>query len=116
VTANFDRVRPREPRPTGTSGTSHDPQGKRALFSAASPGGNRPGVGSVTIECSGCGERTVTGVGQAVRAALPSLLLGVTVVRGERAQAVGVTSREHAAWLRCPACHRRRWVRLSVAV
>ena len=118
MSAGFDRVRPRDPRPTGgTTGISHDPEGKRALFSAASPGDDRPGIGSVTIECSGCGERSIVSVTQAMRAAFPSLLLGLTVVHGESSHGIGLAGEnEHRAWLRCPACRYRRWVKLSITL
>ena len=117
MSAGFDRVRPRDPRPTAATGISHDPQGKRALFSATAPGEDRPGIGSVTIECSGCGERSVVSVPQAMRAAFPSVLLGVTVVHGEHSRAIGLTgSDDHRAWLRCPSCRYRRWVKLSITL
>lgn len=112
--ASFDRVRPREARPRAVG--TVDPQGKRVLFSAAAPVSNRPGTGSVVIECSDCRQRSVVSPLQAIRAAVPSLVLGLTVAHGESSHSVGVRPQGRSAWLRCPACRRRRWVQLTLTV
>lgn len=112
--ASFDRVRPRAARPQGVG--SVDPQGKRALFSATAAVSNRSGPGSVVIECSDCRQRSVVSPLQAIRAALPSVVLGLTVAHGESARSFGLRAQGQSAWLRCPACRRRRWVRLTITV
>jgi len=115
--AGFDRVRPREARPRDPQArpvASIDPEGKRALFSAAAPVSDRPGAGSVVIECSDCLARSVVSPLQAFRAAFPSVVLGVTLVHGETRRTLGAPGQ--SAWLRCPACRRRRWVRLLLTV
>jgi hypothetical protein len=73
----------------------HDPEGWSALFSAAPS--LRP-LGMVTLECSACREETpVTGV-ELARLAFPFFL-------------VLPPRREHWAFLRCPACGQRTWIR-----
>jgi predicted RNA-binding Zn-ribbon protein involved in translation (DUF1610 family) len=96
---------------TGTAG--QDAEGKRALFSSSAAVAV-PGMGSALIECSRCGERTVLRLGQALRAALPSLHLGVRVGHGEEVLTVSVTRREYPTYMRCPACGRPSWVRFTV--
>jgi hypothetical protein len=116
----FDRLRVRvgeaEPGhplpPAPTAG--RDAEGKRALFSATDPEGGVPSIGAVTIDCSRCAERTVMSPVAAVRATFPSLLLSVTVGRGERESTVGLVRRDHGAFLRCPACGRGSWTRLTI--
>lgn len=99
MNSSFDRVRPRTGAATVSSGPAAvDAEGKRALFSTEPP---VPALGSVTVECSGCGATSVLSLRQAVRAALPSLHL--PLVRGR-----------YSSWMRCPACGRRRWVRARV--
>lgn len=111
----FDRVRPRAARPRDAAAAGHDPQGKRALFSAGPVAADRPGPGSVTVDCPVCGERSVLSPVQALRAAFPSLLLGAQLTRGDRSRRIGLGP-ERAAWLRCPTCRRRRWVTLTVSL
>lgn len=111
----FDRLRPRE----GAAGPSlrglHDAEGKRALFSSTSAEPDRPNVGTVTVDCSRCAERTVMSPFGAVRAAVPSLLLSVGLGRGERESTLGLVSRRrYGALLRCPACGRAAWTRLTL--
>jgi hypothetical protein len=119
-TSRFDRVRVRagEAEPghpvTATSTIGRDAEGKRALFSATDPEGDVPSLGAVTIDCSRCDERTVMSPVAAARAAFPSLLLSVTVGRGERESTVGLVRRDHGAFLRCPACGRGSWTRLTI--
>ena len=98
----FDRVRPRTPvapgRPPVRSDGQPDAEGRRALFST---GPEQPARGTVTVDCSRCGTATVLSATQAARLVVPSVHLPVL-------------RREHPSWLRCPACRRRSWVRLTV--
>jgi hypothetical protein len=118
----FDRLRVRageaEPGhplpPVTTGGIGRDAEGKRALFSATDPEADVPSVGSIVIDCSRCGERTKMSPIAAVRAAFPSLLLSVTIGRGERESVVGLLRRDNGAFLRCPACGRGSWTRLTI--
>ena len=75
-----------------------DADGRRALFSTAE---QPPTIGTVTVACSACEERTVVSVLRAVRLAVPSLHL---------------PGLRPAPWsyMRCPACGRLEWVSLSV--
>jgi hypothetical protein len=91
-----------------------DAEGKRALFSATDPESSVPGIGAVTIDCSRCGECTVMSPVAAARTAFPSLLLSVRIGRGERESTVGWLRRDHGAFLRCPACGRGSWTRLTI--
>lgn len=112
----LDRVRTRIPSAEPAVPSSHDTQGKRALFSSSSPEAELPGpAGSVTLECSRCGDRTALSPAAAVRAAFPSLMLSIGIGRGERESTVGVLRRRrYGAFLRCPACGRGSWTRLTV--
>jgi hypothetical protein len=102
VTARFDRVRPRAPHAAelpGAGGVAgRDGEGRRALFTA---GESVPALGAVSIECSGCGRRSVLGLSGALRAMLPSLYLPLP-------------RRRYDWWLRCPACKRRTWTDVSL--
>jgi len=100
VSGTFDRIRPRpeRPPPVPPGAVTVDTEGKRALFSTAPP---IPAAGSITVECSGCGATSVLSARQAIRALVPSVHL--PLLRGR-----------YSSWLRCPACTRRRWVRLRV--
>jgi uncharacterized protein with PIN domain len=77
-----------------------DTEGKRALFSQQAPGPAPIPFGALTLSCSGCGATTAMTAIQVVRAAVPSLHL--PVVR-----------KHYPSWMRCPACGRRTWVRVS---
>lgn len=113
MTADFNRVRPRSPRVAAQPATAaHDVEGKRALFSSAgSP--DPSGTGSVVVECARCGERSVLGPMRALRAVLPSLHLALRVGRGEDVTVLGLR-RDYPSYLRCPACGRPSWARLTV--
>ncbi|HSV66060.1 MAG TPA: hypothetical protein VLJ59_09185 [Mycobacteriales bacterium] len=74
-----------------------DAEGKRALFS---PTDARPAAGSVTLDCSSCGQRSTLTILQAARGMLPSLYLPLV--------------RRYASWVRCPACRRRTWCRIRL--
>jgi hypothetical protein len=84
--------------PGDPRGPAGDVDGKRVLFSQAE---QPPTFGSVTIDCSACGERTVVSVLRAARLAVPSVHLPLV---------------RPAPWsyLRCPACRRMSWVRVGV--
>jgi predicted RNA-binding Zn-ribbon protein involved in translation (DUF1610 family) len=111
--ASFDRLRPRTQTRVHPL---HDAQGKRALFSSTDPDSARPQSGTVAVECSRCGERTLLSPFAALRAVTPSLLLSIGVGRGDHESTVGLTRRRHGAFLRCPSCGRPSWTRLSVHV
>ena len=121
-TSRFDRVRvragdaePGHPVPSGSAvAVGRDAEGKRALFSATGPDADVPTVGSITIDCSRCGGRTVMSGFGAVLAAFPSLLLSVAIGRGDKESNVGLMRRHHGAFLRCPACGRGSWTRLTI--
>jgi hypothetical protein len=116
VSSGFDRVRPRAPRPINTpTAASHDAEGKRALFSSVAETAV-PGVGSALVECSRCKERTVLSLGKAVRACLPSLHLGIRVGHKDDVRTVSMSRRAYPTYLRCPACGRPSWVRLTFQV
>jgi hypothetical protein len=112
----FDRLRARTPAAESHgAATTHDTEGKRALFSAASPDAELPGAtGSVTIDCARCGERTPLSLMSAVRAAFPSLLLSIGIGHGDGETTIGLVPRRHGAFLRCPACGRPTWTRITV--
>jgi hypothetical protein len=114
--SNFDRVRPRSPRQAGlTPDVGHDVQGKRALFSSAAETA-LPSVGSALVECSRCDERTVLGLAQALRAALPSLHLGLRIGHGEDVRAMSMIKHDYPTYMRCPACGRPSWVRFTLQI
>lgn len=94
---SFDRVRPRsaaEPEQRDLSSPAGDADGKRALFSQATP---TAAMGAVRVECSSCGVESAMTATQWVRAALPSLHLPLL-------------RRRYPSWMRCPACGKRTWV------
>lgn len=76
-----------------------DPLGTRALYSH--PKIEPPAFGSVCVDCSRCQQTSIVGVSRAVRLLVGSLTL--PMIRGD-----------HPTLLRCPACDRRAWVRLSI--
>jgi hypothetical protein len=115
VSSDFDRVRPRTPRPAAAApGQGLDAQGKRALFSSTAEI-SAPGIGSAMVECSRCDERTVLGLGKAVRAAFPSLHLGLRLGRGDDVRTISLKS-DYPTYMRCPACGRPSWVRFTVQI
>ena len=111
MSTSFDRVRARTDRTAPSSSSMHDIEGKRALFSSSAPEPERASLGSISVECARCAERTVLSPSAAVRAALPSLVLGFAVGRGERESTIGVRRSRYGAYLRCPACGQRAWTR-----
>ncbi len=76
-----------------------DPMGTRALYTQ--PKVEPPALGSVTIACSGCDEESIVGISRAARLLFGSVSL--PLIRGD-----------YPTLLRCPACHHRSWVRLSI--
>jgi hypothetical protein len=100
VITDFDRLRPRQVGADDGAPAQTDNEGKRALFSTSEP---KPAFGSVTVECSACGETSVLSPSQAGR-----LLLTTVHAPGLR--------RHHVSWVRCPACSKRSWSRLKLRV
>lgn len=112
--SGFDRLRPRHEGSVATTpvGTG-DSEGKRALFSSADT--ERPVGAGITIECARCKRRTQISPAAALRAAFPALHLSLTLGYGERETTVGVLrNRKYGSWLRCPACGRAGWARVTV--
>lgn len=114
MSSGFDRLRPRSadlPAVTGVVG--HDAEGKRALFSSSGTT-DRPGLGSVLVECARCEQRTVLAPAQAFRAAWPSVHLALRVGHGDEVTTVGLSGRDYPSFMRCPACGRPSWVRFTI--
>ncbi|MGQ0632672.1 MAG: hypothetical protein ACT4P1_16775 [Sporichthyaceae bacterium] len=107
---DFDRLRPRGADGLGQSanGSSRpraDADGKRALFSVDNPP-QIPAVpavatGGFRISCSGCGTTTALTPRQVLSAAIPSVHLPIL-------------RRSYPSLMRCPACRKRRWVRVEL--
>jgi hypothetical protein len=75
-----------------------DPLGKQALFSEAE---QPPSLGSSSVDCTKCHRRTVV--------SLPQLLkLSATGVHAP------VPKKGYKAWLKCPACGERGWMRVKL--
>lgn len=99
----FDRVRRRDPDATpgrvpGSAGLP-DAEGKRALFSRTT---ETPARGTVTVECSRCGQTSVLSASRGARL-LASPGVHLPVLR-----------RDHPSFVRCPSCRRRSWVKLTL--
>lgn len=94
---------PRVPRsPTRAPDlASRDPSGRMALFSSLEPQPEPSRIEFVVIECSSCLKETRTTPLGLARAVVPFALFLPLV-------------RSYPAFVRCPACERRTWVRLSV--
>jgi len=117
TTRGFDRLRQRQPGAEPTplaSSIATDAQGKRALFSSIEH--ERPVGAGITIECSRCGETTRLTPAAALRAAFPAVHLSVVVGRGDHESTLGLIRRRYGSWLRCPACGRGAWTRVTVRV
>jgi hypothetical protein len=94
----FDRLRSRTANASLSGPRASDPQGRRSLYSVAD---QAPALGAVTVDCSSCGRTsTVT----------PFRLLGLAAVSLH----LPLLKRGHSSWMRCPACDRHAWVRLSI--
>lgn len=111
----FDRLRPRqpaaEPAPV-VAPVVADAEGKRALFSSVEH--ERPLGSGILIECSRCGETTRLTPAAALRAAFPAFHLSVVVGRGDKESTLGLFRRKYGSWLRCPACGRGAWTRVTI--
>jgi hypothetical protein len=101
MTTGFDRIRSRTTGgdPDVVAGDMPtDRDGRQALWSdVVEP----PSFGSITVECSTCGQTSVLGLRAAARAAVPSVHL--PFVRGR-----------YGSYMSCPACHDRTWVRVGL--
>lgn len=99
----FDRLRRRRIGAAAVPGRVapiRDSEGRRALFS---PIEARLPLGGVSMHCSSCGQPSALTVSQALRAMVPSVHLPLL-------------KRAHPSWMRCPSCHRRTWVTLSLRI
>ena len=91
---SFDRIRSvDDARPAQA-----DPLGKQALFSGAEQPAS---LGSASLDCDKCGRRTV-----------------VSLTRLARMSATGVHAplpkKGYKAWLKCPACGERGWLKVKI--
>jgi hypothetical protein len=76
-----------------------DPLGKMALYSGSGEA-RAPAYGTFLVECSSCKRETPVSPVQLVRAALP-LSLHLPLLR------------RYSSYMRCPACGRRAWLRVT---
>lgn len=88
-------------RVPSSPGVRVDREGKDALFSQQTPPLGGVPLGALTVSCSACRVTTTVTLAQAVLSAVPSLHLYLVRKR-------------YPSWMRCPACHRRTWVRLGI--
>jgi predicted RNA-binding Zn-ribbon protein involved in translation (DUF1610 family) len=114
----FDRLRPRSAAAesmTAPAPTIADTEGKRALFSSAET--VRPTGAGISVECARCGETTRLTAASALRLAFPAIHLSVVIDRAGSESTLGlVRGRRHGSWLRCPACGRGAWTRVTIRV
>ena len=108
---DFDRLRPRDAVTSPVTTVQRDTEGKRALFS---PESDAPIGGAITIECARCKRTTALTPTAALRAAFPALHLSVGLARGDSESTLGLFRRHYGSWLRCPACGRGSWARVTV--
>jgi uncharacterized protein with PIN domain len=88
---------PRTRHPSAAIPPDRDPLGKMALFSSE---GARPGLGTFLVDCSSCRRETPVSSAQLVRSAFPfSVHLPLL--------------RKYHSLMKCPACGRRTWVRVT---
>lgn len=113
TTPTFDRLKART-TPDDAGSLLHDSEGKRALFSSNAPEAELPNSGSVSVECSRCAEVTVMSPFAAMRAVIPSLVFSVGIGRGDQESTLGLLRRHHGVFMRCPACGRGSWTRITV--
>ena len=76
---------------------ARDPLGKMALFSAQ---GGRPSLGTFLVDCSSCRRETPVSPSQLVRSAFP-LSVHLPLLR------------RYHSFMKCPACGRRTWIRVT---
>lgn len=75
--------------------------GKRSLFDPGALTTPAPsGSGGVSIECARCGRTSTVGVADALRR-----IAGLSL---------WIPGRTHSRRLRCPACNRRAWVKVTL--
>jgi hypothetical protein len=103
--SDFDRIKPRAATPPPrrrepTQPGRPDREGKRALFSAEAPPPSSVPFGALTVTCSDCRVTTAMTFGAAIGAAVPSVHMCFL-------------RKNYPSWMRCPACHRRTWVKLG---
>jgi hypothetical protein len=96
--AGFDRLRTRRPDAHVPAPRLTDPQGRRSLYSVAD---QAPALGAVLVDCSAC---------RRVSTVTPRRLMGLAAVSLH----LPLLKRGHSSWMRCPACQRRTWVRLTI--
>jgi hypothetical protein len=113
-TSPFDRLRPRTPDAEHGVVAPKDSEGKRALFSTSDADLPLASSGGISIDCSRCGGHTTLTPTAALRATFPALHVSVNVRRGDRETTLGLIRRRYGSWLRCPACGRGSWVRVTV--
>ncbi|WP_241841870.1 hypothetical protein [Pseudofrankia sp. BMG5.36] len=110
ASAGFDRLRPRTGRSPASGEASsgsrpgvigRDMHGKRALYSGERP--PDPHGSGVTVNCSRCMQAATVGARRALTLLTPSLHLPIIRPR-------------YPSLLRCPACRRVSWVRLTLSV
>jgi hypothetical protein len=53
---------------------------------------------------------------QAIRAAIPSIHLGLRFGRGDDVRSVGLVRDDYQTYLKCPSCGRPSWVRFTLQV
>ena len=76
--------------------------GKRSLFeSATPPAPTTDEPFAVSIDCSRCGQTSTVGAVDALRRLV--------------ALSLWIPGLSHSRRLRCPSCHRRSWVKVSLA-
>jgi hypothetical protein len=110
--SKFDRLRPRTGADAQPAALTPDSEGKRALFSSTDAGSPS---GAILLDCSRCGRVTSLTPTAALRAAFPALHLSVVVGWGSRETTIGLLRRDKpGSWMRCPACGRGAWVRVTV--
>ncbi|MGQ0625178.1 MAG: hypothetical protein ACT4PP_11095 [Sporichthyaceae bacterium] len=105
---DFDRLRPRGADGLANGSASRarpDANGKRALFSVDNPlqipVAPAVATGGLRISCSGCGTTTSLTPRQVLSAAIPSVHLPIL-------------RRKYPSFMRCPVCHKHRWVRVEL--
>jgi hypothetical protein len=115
TTPTFDRLKSRTAAEDAGS-SLHDSEGKRALFSSNAPEAELPSSGFLSVECSRCSEVTTMTPFAGIRAAIPSLVLSIGLGRNDGESTLGLFRRHYGAFMRCPACGRGSWTRLTVRI
>ena len=97
----FDRLRRRGATASQKVPLRVDPQGRQSLYSVSEQQPPTPGAVTVEVLVVRRGER-----GDAPAAGQPRTAVGAPAVR----------RRDHPSWMRCPACSRRTWVKVVIAL